>query len=299
MQFQSYPDHTFRKRKSRSPSPGPACKRRAPSSYTPSIYANLAAPPFTRSVSVEALASGTPTSERSSPGLDWLHQTQQLQLDTPPVQEADRAHEVAGAREDVGMGSVGGESGEAVDDAMQDDPPAAPAPAAPFHPHSSSSFPSNQHQAHHMHPRPPAHPHHNPPHQHTYSHPALSSAGFAFADPTFIPVVPSLPSPIRAAPHDAPPLHNHLAGSPQPQTGSNGMTPSSSTSSLYHSMAYGQGLPHVHELAKERDPSMGGTATSGGRAGQGGWKLTMGYRQDCEKCRNREPGHYSHLVPPH
>ncbi|GAA5885223.1 hypothetical protein JCM6882_009525 [Rhodosporidiobolus microsporus] len=283
--FQSFPDHAFKKRKSRSPSPGPACKRRVPASYTPSLYASVPPSLAPRSLSVEALASGTPTSERSSPGLDWLHQTQQLHLQTPPLQEADRASAAMGGY--VETAAVGG-GGEGQDDAMEDDPPPAPEPAAPFHPHSS-------HQSHHIHPISP-HPHHPP--QHTYSHPALSTAGFAFADPTFMPVVPS---PVRAAPHEAPPLHHHLAGSPQPQAlpGSNGMTPSSSTSSIYASMAYGQGLPHVHELAMEQDTSMGVGDAGVGKAGQGGWKLTMGFRQDCEKCRNREPGHYSHLVPPH
>ncbi|GAO50892.1 hypothetical protein SAICODRAFT_6960 [Saitoella complicata NRRL Y-17804] len=25
--------------------------------------------------------------------------------------------------------------------------------------------------------------------------------------------------------------------------------------------------------------------------------IVMGYRTDCERCKNKEPGHYSHLVP--
>ena len=35
--------------------------------------------------------------------------------------------------------------------------------------------------------------------------------------------------------------------------------------------------------------------SSGGNGGQPK-KWSMGYRSDCEKCRNKVPGHFSHVV---
>ncbi|GAA5848279.1 hypothetical protein JCM8547_004467 [Rhodosporidiobolus lusitaniae] len=261
------------KRRDRSSSPGPATKRRPPSTYTPSLFDHLP-PASARAFSLEA---ATPTSERSSPGLDWLRQTQELQLETPPLGMV-----ASGAS----WGGAGG-AGTPVDNQdhamMAEDHPSSFPPAPPPSA-TSSTFPP--------HPAPaPAAPFHS--HSSSASHAALfSSASFAFADPTFIPAVPS-PCP-RAAPHDAPPLHQHLAGSPGPAV----MTPSSSTGSL-HSMH------HLHHYQQQVQPSavamadvaMAGPGGQGGGGGKGGWKLTMGYRPDCEKCVGRVPGHYSHVVP--
>lgn len=167
---------------------------------------------------------------------------------------------------------------------MSDDPHPAPVPessyvpppAAPFHQHSSSA----QHAA------------------------LYSAASFAFADPTFMPAVPSSGLHHPRAPHDAPPLHQHLAGSPQsqfdPHTGapiSAGMTPSSSTGSLHSSyfqqqQPQPQPHPHPHELHPMPGQDVGMSPAKGG----GGWKVTMGYRPDCEKCQQHVPGHYSHVV---
>ncbi|BGP13775.1 hypothetical protein JCM10213v2_001713 [Rhodosporidiobolus nylandii] len=264
MQFHQFATHqtpsTF-KRRARSPSPERASK----------LYASLP-PQFARSLSVEALDGG---SQRSSPGVDWLHQTEQLGLQTPPIGDVEQAAPGYGHDEDVGMRVEG--SGEAQDHAMATDPPPqqafytslpTPPPAAPFHPHAS----------------------HAP-------HSLVSSSGFAFADPTFMPHVPShSTAPAVRAPHDAPPLHQHLAGSPQAV--STGMTPSSSTGSL-HSYSHSHPHPHPHPLAHDVEPHELDTPmspNSAARAGKGGWKVTMGYRPDCEKCQQRVPGHYSHVV---
>lgn len=123
-----------------------------------------------------------------------------------------------------------------------------------------------------------------------------------------------------APPHDAPPLHYHLAGSPS-------MTRSSSSSSSHHGGGAATGflghsssgqvltplpsLAYDHHSDVDNDVSMGSTlpppyvqAQSPGAAataapapgGKGGWKITMGFRSDCEKCQQRVPGHYTHVV---
>ncbi|GAA6029256.1 hypothetical protein JCM8097_003590 [Rhodosporidiobolus ruineniae] len=267
--FPGSSEQPFRKR-DRSPSPsGPATKRRAPSTYTPALYANLP-PAFARSLSVEALASGTPTSERSSPGLDWLQQTQDLQLETPPTRDTQQLQD-GNSMEDVGMNGGGEDHAMADDDTPPTHSSYVPPPATPLspHPHSSGSA----------------------------SLAALIAQGsFAHPDPTFVPLAPSPAHP--RAPHDAPPLHHHLAGSPH----SSGMTPSSSAGSIHsvhhiHSHHY----PHPHH-AHAPEPTAGDVSMSptlvknGAGAGKGGWKVTMGYRPDCEKCVGRVPGHYSHVV---
>jgi hypothetical protein len=38
-----------------------------------------------------------------------------------------------------------------------------------------------------------------------------------------------------------------------------------------------------------------GRKRSGALSGKG--RFLMGYRDDCEKCRQRVPGHYSHFLP--
>jgi hypothetical protein len=135
--YQTQPPPGFSlKRRSRSSSPqsnkvrrstsrllgdadSPACppfeQRRVPSSYAPAIYTTLA-PPLgdngARTLSTEAVAS-TPASERSSPGLDWLQRTQDLQLQTPPLQVVSDANGTVVARDkdgDVGMSGSGGAS---------------------------------------------------------------------------------------------------------------------------------------------------------------------------------------------
>ncbi|GAA6004685.1 hypothetical protein JCM10207_000981 [Rhodosporidiobolus poonsookiae] len=278
MQLHSHP-HTSRKRTSRSPEPY-SHKRKPGPAYTPDIYSNLP-PAFARSLSVEALGPNTPLSQRSSPGLDWLHQTEHLQLHTPPTTadgptaQPEWPAQADGMDEDVGM--AGGD-----EHAMTDEPPLPPDPPGGTTP----SYPP---------PAPAA------PFQHHASHLASlpSSFGIAFPDPTFMPLAPSLSSPAPAprAPHDAPPLHHHLAGSPQalpPSAGAGGaesssMTPSSSGGSLHslHSHSHAPGPPHA--------PGDHPMSPSAPRA-KGGWKVTMGYRPDCEKCQQRVQGHYSHVV---
>ncbi|GAA5994129.1 hypothetical protein JCM11641_003831 [Rhodosporidiobolus odoratus] len=264
MQFQTLPNHTL-KRRTRSPSPGPASKRRAPPSYIPQLYASLP-PTFARSLSVEALG-GTPVSERASPGPDWLHQTEQLGIHTPPVSCEERfgasERDTGETGDDVRME----QSGAGQDHTMSDDPPHPP-PQPSFTPLAASY---------------PSHPTHAPP--------SIFSSGFAFADPTFVPCVAA---PAPRAPHDAPPLHQHLAGSPGPF--SSGMTPSSSDTSI-HSFSHSHSHPYphpagLHDMPQDVPMSPGSAA----KHGKGGWKVTMGYRPDCDKCQQRVPGHYSHVV---
>ncbi|BGO97581.1 hypothetical protein RTBOTA2_001675 [Rhodotorula toruloides] len=249
--YQTQPPPGFSlKRRSRSPSPQ-SNKRRVPSSYAPTIYTTLA-PPLgnngARTFSTEAIAS-TPASERSSPGLDWLQRTQDLQLQTPPLHVVRDANGVVVARDrdgDVGMSGGGGASDIMQDDDPQQLPIHSPRPAAPFSFHASSNPPSLQ---------------------------------------SFL---------AQTAPHDAPPLHQHLAGSPQ----ASGMSRSSSSSSV-QSMHFAAAptfptLPTHHE---QQDAMMTPVNSPTKRqGGTGGWKVTMGYRPDCPKCQQRVPGHYSHVV---
>ncbi|GAA6016575.1 hypothetical protein JCM11491_006001 [Sporobolomyces phaffii] len=262
----SSPTHGCKRRQSQSPSP--PSKRRAPPSYVPSIYSPVptsasALPDFHRSLSLEASYGGTPASERSSPGLDWMQRTQDLQLatggdtamDPRPVRDLDcHRHELD-----------------------EDDPHTlaySPLPAMPISRSATSS--------------------------------------------------PFPPPPPPRAPHDAPPLHYHLAGSPS-------MTRSSSSTSLLagggttsasaivgHSSAGQTVHPYPPPIATQAmsyesssnhpDPdhddvvmdSAGAPppGASHGAAGgaRGSWKVTMGYRADCEKCLARQPGHYTHIV---
>ncbi|GJN88720.1 hypothetical protein Rhopal_001686-T1 [Rhodotorula paludigena] len=278
--FQSVcsPSTTSLKRRSRSPSPQ-SNKRRVPASYAPTLYANLQ-PPSTRSLSVEAVASGTPASERSSPGLDWLQRTQDLHLQTPPIHTPANLPTHEAMDQDVGVdGGGGGEH------AMRDDSPVSsyvPHPAAPFSTHASAHPPSSSF----------------PPLYH--------------------------PAPSRA-PHDAPPLHQHLAGSPQQSgahhfdgAGAGGgrgevMSRSSSNSSVQSMLSATAAVagsvpsfafphaPAVAPHAQPRDETMHAEPhvsplKKAAEGGGGGWKVTMGYRADCLKCQQREPGHYSHVV---
>ncbi|GAA5867922.1 hypothetical protein JCM5296_005697 [Sporobolomyces johnsonii] len=259
------------KRKSRSPSPA-SNKRRIPSTYTPSLYQPQPSR-HPRSLSVEA-SGGSPISERSSPGIDWLQRTQDLQIHTPPIGLADRAMQGwngAEGLEDVGMGDVGSH------DAMMDDssaPAYTPQPAVPLSSHSSHSQPC--------------------------THSAASSSNA------------STLSYVQSAPHDAPPLHHHLAGSPQTAAPMSRSSSSSSTHSML-SVSAPVSCPTYSVLSPpqkhfQEHPMHDALPTPlaamdvpmpqsplAKRHGQG-WKVTMGYRPDCDKCQQRIPGHYSHVV---
>ncbi|GAA5891107.1 hypothetical protein JCM8208_003165 [Rhodotorula glutinis] len=182
--MQAYEPHTqltanALKRRSRSPSPQPH-KRRPPPSYAPSIYADLppAGPP--RSLSTEAIAGSpapaAPSSGRSTPG-DWLQRTRDLHLQTPMCR-TPAAQDDAMQSDDVGIDVRA--RGAALEDLdhtmMQDD---SPSPQSLYAPQPAVPLPSRSH---------------------------------ASASPFWSP----LPSATTAAPHDAPPLDQHLAGSPQP-----------------------------------------------------------------------------------
>ncbi|GAA5922637.1 hypothetical protein JCM3775_005800 [Rhodotorula graminis] len=260
------------KRRSRSPSPQPH-KRRPPPSYSPAIYANLAPAGPPRSLSTEALAGSPapapPHSGRSTPG-DWLQRTRDLHLQTPlcgtPI-----ACDDAMQSDDLAIDMrAGGPAVEDLDNAMmQDEPNSPPSLCAPQ----------------------PAVP--------------LTSRAHASASPFWSPLPPA----DTAAPHDAPPLHQHLAGSPQPYLasdgggGGGGMARSASggsVRSMGSAAACGAEADlHAHALAalssSPRKPSTPVPGTLGGRGG-GGWKVTMGYRADCERCVRQEQGHSTHVV---
>ncbi|GAA5966394.1 hypothetical protein JCM3765_005088 [Sporobolomyces pararoseus] len=263
----SSPNHTLKRRQSRSPSP--PSKRRAPASYVPSIYSPVpssasALPNFHRSLSVEASYGGTPVSERSSPGLDWLQRTEDLHLVTP----------VGTVREGEGEG----------DSMMETDSSNV---------QQSSSIMQQEEED---------------PHTLAYSPlPAMPLSRSSTSSP-FNPPPP-------AAPHDAPPLHQHLAGSPS-------MTRSSSSSSSHQGMGTGflghsssgqilQPYPQIptqtisYETTAQQtyndgdnDVSMDSSSQTNqtSQGTRGGWKITMGFRADCEKCQQRIPGHYSHVI---
>ncbi|GAA5989906.1 hypothetical protein JCM5350_004959 [Sporobolomyces pararoseus] len=265
----SSPNHTLKRRQSRSPSP--PSKRRALPSHVPGIYAPVpssisALPNFQRSLSVEASYGGTPVSERSSPGLDWLQRTEDLHLVTP-------------------AGMVRQEGGEG-DSMMETDSSNV---------EQASSIMQQQEE--------------EDPHTLAYSPlPAMPLSRSSTSSPFNPPLLP-------AAPHDAPPLHQHLAGSPS-------MTRSSSSSSSHQGMGTGflghsssgqilQPYPQIPSQTisygttaqqshndGDNDVSMDSSSQTNqsGQGGRGGWKVTMGFRADCEKCQQRIPGHYTHVV---
>ncbi|GAA5830449.1 hypothetical protein JCM5353_005849 [Sporobolomyces roseus] len=244
--------HSHKRRQSHSPSP--PSKRRAPPSYIPSLYAPIptsasALPNFNPSLSTEASYGGTPTSQRSSPGLDWLQRTEDLHLATPLSREMEIEMEM--------------------DSTMQDEPH-----AEVEDPHTLSYSPL------------PAMP--------------LSQSNSPFSSTSPYPVHPSLP------PHEAPPLHHHLAGSPSmtrsnSNTSSNGSVlgqvlhpfPIETRTIAYDSNHNGMevSMPD-HSQSQSQSQVQNGNGNGNGR----GWKITMGYRSDCEKCQQRVPGHYTHVV---
>jgi hypothetical protein len=59
--------------------------------------------------------------------------------------------------------------------------------------------------------------------------------------------------------------------------------------------AHGHGIPVVTIEAPPTPTARKGRARSGAFTGKG--RFSMGYRDDCDKCRARIPGHYSHFLP--
>ncbi|KWU46606.1 hypothetical protein RHOSPDRAFT_32066 [Rhodotorula sp. JG-1b] len=262
---------TSLKRRERSPSPRPS-KRRVPSYYSPQLHAD-APPSLARGWSFDANGAGddraASSSERSSPGLDWLRRTQELHLATPPL---GGQHPLAGNVLETGAamdanGDVGMDG-----NAMQ----------------AEGTLPHEEHLA-----------------------PSVDSRQTSEQN---------LYHPIPVAPHHAPPLHQHLAGSPQaqqdqPPPPSRPPSATSSGAALAQSQlgAASFGLAGPIDWSQQPasvllgaedstmmmdDSTAGARKQSGGTAGGGGgWKVTMGYRADCIKCLQRVPGHYSHVVP--
>ncbi|GAA6050098.1 hypothetical protein JCM3770_001370 [Rhodotorula araucariae] len=255
------------KRTSRSPSPQPR-KRRPPPSYALALYADLpgGAPPLLRA---DQGAARTPlslslgaASARSSPGAgaDWLQaRTSELQLQTPEGRTPSLDAGVVGnevAMEEGGTGDgevlTDGRNGEPPDHAMQFDDPR---PGAPLY----------------------------------APQPAVPLSVHASASSHFAAFLPLSPTPNHApAPHDAPPLHCHLAGSPQPwDGGAEGMARSSSGASV-------QSMRSMDAGGGDRCEPESPRKATGARGG--GWKVTMGFRADCERCMRREQGHYTHVI---
>lgn len=103
------------------------------------------------------------------------------------------------------------------------------------------------------------------------------------------------------APHHAPPLHLNLAGSPH-ATGMSRSSSSSSDSSLSLSPHHMRNPPSfLHQQQLPSQPQLTSTPQDAPmppnpQRRQGGWRITFGYRPDCQKCLDRVPGHYSHVV---
>ncbi|SCV69052.1 BQ2448_2072 [Microbotryum intermedium] len=127
-----------------------------------------------------------------------------------------------------------------------------------------------------------------------------------------------------ASPHQAPPLYDHLAGSPfastsssfamlDPMSGASMSRSASSSSSDHSSSSYStfdsnrmQRQPMAYQMDTAPDsghmnsphhhPTPATSMNTSKRAGSAanGWKVSMGYRSDCEKCVMRVPGHYLH-----
>ncbi|BGP45842.1 hypothetical protein JCM10450v2_001677 [Rhodotorula kratochvilovae] len=251
------------KRRSRSPSPQPH-KRRPPPSYAPALYADLpcsGAPALLRADSA-GTACSLPLSARSSPGAgngaEWLQaRTSALHLQTPegrtPAPPDGEGAEVA--MEEVGMGET--EVGMGLDGGGGGEPP-----------DSAMQF------------DPPA----------LYApQPAVPLSVHASSSP-FFPFTTTSAS-LPPAPHDAPPLHCHLAGSPQPAAAwpaGEGMARSPSDGSVQSMRSAGEGAGGEPEPPRK--------PRAGAAGGGGGWKVTMGFRADCERCARREQGHYTHVV---
>lgn len=260
------------KRRERSPSPRP-CKRRVPSYYSPQLYAD-APPSLARGWSFDANGgrddtAGAPSSERSSPGLDWLRRTQELHLATPPL---GGQHSLAGTGSNSSATAMDANGDVGMDGETEG--------ALPHEQHLASTSNLDSHH---------------------------SAAGHLY-------------HPIPVAPHHAPPLHQHLAGSPQEHPPPPPSRPPSATSvgagaahpqSQLGAASFGLAGPidwsqqqqpdsvllDAEDSAMMMDDSAAGARKQTGGTGGGGWKVTMGYRADCIKCLQRVPGHYSHVVP--
>ncbi|ORY72227.1 hypothetical protein BCR35DRAFT_354465 [Leucosporidium creatinivorum] len=252
-------------KRTRSNSPGSLHKKRAPPSYTPSIYTTLP-PHLAHSLShsnglqhpqPQPHASGVNVSGNNTPGMggDWVTRTEGLQLATPPPGERGWGWGAGGAAGGEGEGGMEEDVGMAGGGDMEMDTPMDSTSSAPL-PASFHSLPTS------------------------ITHPNTHRT-----DP------PQLP-------HHAPPLYQHLAGSPQPTSTSMSRS-SSSSSSLASEMSissypHPQPQPH-HQAAPLIAAGVPSLSTNQKRTG-GGWKVTFGFRHDCQRCLNKEVGHYSHVV---
>ncbi|POY74483.1 hypothetical protein BMF94_2482 [Rhodotorula taiwanensis] len=240
------------KRRERSPSPQ-SNKRRVPPTCSPALYAE-AAPDLSRGWSFDATETTAGTSsQRSSPGLDWLRRTQDLHLETPPL---NGSHPLAGELDQTALAAGGADS--------------------------NGDVGMDNEQSMHV---------------------ETAAQSAATAQP---PGVLYQPTPV--APHHAPPLHRHLAGSPQqdrqtsrPPTPASGVQSGMAPPSQLGNASFGLAGPvdwgqQPRTLIRGEDADMMDDAPTSPKR-SGGWKVTMGYRADCIKCLQRVPGHYSHVVP--
>ncbi|BGP53754.1 hypothetical protein JCM8202v2_001326 [Rhodotorula sphaerocarpa] len=154
---------------------------------------------------------------------------------------------------------------------------------------------------------------------HPVPHEAAEASMHDYPDPRdagSMPPASTLYQPTPIAPHHAPPLHRHLAGSPTTERQSSahasyGVTTDQTGTALAAATAQSQlgaasfGLagpvdwtPPVPSQSMHEDAAMMmDDAQQLSPRKSGGWKVTMGYRADCLKCLQRVPGHYSHVVP--
>lgn len=118
----------------------------------------------------------------------------------------------------------------------------------------------------------------------------------------------SLPSPIQAPP---PTTSARKANWPETEDRSRRMpspisededipdTPTALTQSQLSRLSFSQSntdaMDTVPTVTLGMPPTPRGRKRSGALTGMG--RFSMGYRDDCEKCRQKVPGHYSHFLP--
>ncbi|KAM0792258.1 hypothetical protein ACM66B_004952 [Microbotryomycetes sp. NB124-2] len=258
-------------KRSRSTSPDPLAKRRVPVDYAPSIYSKQAQlpPSIARSLSEDVTltrSSSTvehPTlrsAQRLTPLNDCVTRTEALHLSTPPPTDRLNPFGAPPFDEQHHTRRTGNDDSTRFSQGLH-----PPQHAYTQHHEEDSRMEADDDApsgAHHL-------------HQDSTARPTSSLHGSHFP------------------PHEAPPLHLNLAGSPH------GMSRSSSSSSslataVDHQQLYDTRSSAIYDDSAAVDRPSPAVQTQP-RPRQG-WKVTFGYRSDCQKCIDRVPGHYSHVV---
>ncbi|KAK4053765.1 hypothetical protein OIV83_001421 [Microbotryomycetes sp. JL201] len=277
--------NAYNLKRSRSISPDPLAKRRVPHDYAPLMYSSQAQlpPHIARSLSEDVTltrssATAEPrsahSSQRLTPVNDCVRRTEALHLSTPPPRDGPNPFgtpsvDYSGGRNDDRSNTHGSNTDH------------------------SQAYQQNEEDSHV-----------SPlgfeeiPRQGELNRPGLDLTQMEAYDdmPLHSGVTPHPSYTIASsecAPHEAPPLHLNLAGSPHDMSRS-----SSSSSSLATAVdpytAYDTRASAIYDDSSAlRQPT---PATQSAPRPRHGWKVTFGYRSDCQKCIDKVPGHYSHVV---